>query len=197
MMSSNCGCGCNPCRNTSMQIPGPQGPAGPQGPMGLTGPAGAVGPAGPIGPAGPAGGSGILAFGARHSGGGIALVAPAGTPVTVPLTVSEAGFNVTYPVADSITVTTAGLYWVTFNFVAISSTTSPFSVGIRADGTLITQLAQFFPVLPTAPQLLTATMSGLTLLSAGAVVNMALIATNATTYTVNPGCAAFSLMRLQ
>jgi len=107
----------------------PQGPTGPTGSQGLTG---ATGPTGPRGESG-----GLTAYGGRYSTVSQTLNLTIGAATQIPLATTTPNSNVTYTTANSITISSAGVYEINYfsNMTAAVATT--VTMAVRSNGTNI------------------------------------------------------------
>lgn len=124
---------------------GPAGPAGPTGAPGAAGPTGATGPAGPAGATGatgPAGNtaSGLAAYGGRYnSSTQLLFFTQADEYIPISLNTTMPALNVSYPAANSITVSEAGDYEITYNLLLNANQSITAAAGVRRNGTMLQQ----------------------------------------------------------
>jgi len=121
---------------------GAAGPAGPTGAPGAAGPTGATGPAGPAGATGPAGNtaSGLAAYGGRYnSSTQLLFFTQADEYIPISLNTTMPALNVSYPAANSITVSEAGDYEITYNLLLNANQSITAAAGVRRNGTMLQQ----------------------------------------------------------
>ena len=121
---------------------GPTGVTGPTGPTGTTGATGPTGPTGNTGPTGPTGTSpaGIAAYGGVYnSTAQILTFTQADAYVQISLNTAMPAFNVTYPVANSLTVAVDGDYEICYNILLSTARSATVAVAARRNGAIITQ----------------------------------------------------------
>ena len=121
---------------------GPAGPTGAAGPAGPTGPTGAPGAAGPTGATGPAGNtaSGLAAYGGRYnSSTQLLFFTQADEYIPISLNTAMPALNVSYPAANSITVSEAGDYEITYNLLLNANQSITAAAGVRRNGTMLQQ----------------------------------------------------------
>lgn len=121
---------------------GATGPAGPTGAPGAAGPTGATGPAGPAGATGPAGNtaSGLAAYGGRYnSSTQLLFFTQADEYIPISLNTTMPALNVSYPAANSITVSEAGDYEITYNLLLNANQSITAAAGVRRNGTMLQQ----------------------------------------------------------
>ena len=157
------------------------GPTGPTGPQGETGPTGPIGPQGEIGPTGPTGPALASAFGGI-AGDALTVSLPAGTSVTLPLTVNM-DFQDVVLSNSTITIQTAGVYYVSYMITGRGgSTDEGFSSGVVSNGTILHPALSQATVV-SASDSFTVTAASVASLQAGDVLSVTLI--SATTMTLN------------
>ncbi len=182
-------CGCNGAGNSVFPIPGPQGVPGPAGPMGPMGPAGPIGPTGPAGPAG-----GVSAFGGRSLGSTITLNTTANVPAQVTLDATGASSGVTYTPANSITLTNAGTYLLSFSLTTTPTQPNIAEVRVRANGATIAQLNQVQGM--QANLVYTFQMQMPITVAAGTVIDLAIVSNLTMAFTIGQGAAYLTAMRI-
>lgn len=115
---------------------GPMGPAGATGATGPMGPAGAVGATGPMGPAGATGpANGLSAYGGLYSATPQTLTLAANTPMQIPLAAAMPLLNVSGTPANSLTITSSGVYEIAYFASIDPAATGDITVSVRKNNT--------------------------------------------------------------
>lgn len=103
------------------------GPAGPAGATGATGPAGNTA-------------SGLAAYGGRYnSSTQLLFFTQADEYIPISLNTTMPALNVSYPAANSITVSEAGDYEITYNLLLNANQSITAAAGVRRNGTMLQQ----------------------------------------------------------
>lgn len=127
---------------------GPQGPAGPQGATGAsgatgatgaTGAAGATGATGATGPTGPSAGGPAVYGGRYNSGSQLLFFTQADAYIPIALNTTMPAQGVSYPGANTLTVTEAGDYEINYNILLNTSEPVTAAAAVRRNGTVIQQ----------------------------------------------------------
>ena len=115
------------------------GATGATGPIGPTGPTGATGATGATGPTGPTGIADLNAYGGLYNNTPQTLNLSIGGTTQLPLPTTMPLKNVAYTPANSITVSTAGVYEINYYTNVSAAVGTTVTMSVRRNGTAIPQ----------------------------------------------------------